>query len=808
MRSKQIKRTERDVPISWGLLGQTAASAIARVIAHSGAVGAVSRLLVLAVAMPLVSISLPGCALDAALVAAPAAGSTQPDDSKWRPFGRFAQLPDPAGPAASEPATVVPGTGSFVGQAQPRADRRGGDDQNYTINLVNSTVPEAAKAVLGDIFGVNYVVDPKIDARVTVQTSRPLNRAGIAELFDAALHANGIAIQQTGNVYRVVPADRAAMGSKLISGRASQSSPLVGNASKVVTLQFIAPAEMKRILDPLASIGGVVRVDDSRNVLVLSGNEQEIASMEEAISVFDVDVMRGMSFALVPVGAVEPDAIVDDLNKIFAQNRDGPMTGMVQFVANKRLKSILVISKQPRYLREAERWVRRLDARSVGTARQYYTYMLRNRQAKEVLEVMQSIFAADMANGDQPARGDVAPRFRRSTVDSAGAASAGGSGSPTGAPAQPQFSTAPTPGGAQTLVAQSFNAFGVGPRSSQPGGSGNPDEGSTSTPAVGIAQGIDGEPRIKIVADIANNSLIIRATQSDYKRVERAIANLDVVPNQVLIEATIAEVGLTDELKFGVAWTLSNKGGSQAGVFQSTRMNTPVDTLTTLLKGSGFSWLYKAGSTAATLNALQTITRVNVLASPALMVLDGRTAALQIGDQVPITTQTATSVITPGAPVVNSISYRDTGVILSVTPRVNEAGRVLLEIEQEVSSVQATTSSTIDSPTFTRRRVKTTVIVNDGEAVALGGLIQDNKNFNSNQVPVLGNIPLIGSVFKDKDDKITKTELLILLTPKVVRDRTESQMVTDEYRRKIDAFSPHRRPPDRQFEYDVRRTLQ
>jgi general secretion pathway protein D len=195
-----------------------------------------------------------------------------------------------------------------------------------------------------------------------------------------------------------------------------------------------------------------------------------------------------------------------------------------------------------------------------------------------------------------------------------------------------------------------------------------------------------------------------------------------------------------------------------------------------------------------TLNALNGVGRVNVLASPSLMVLDKKTATLQIGDQVPVTTQSAVSVLTPGAPVVNSVAYKDTGVILNITPRINESGRVLLDIEQEVSSVQRTTTSGIDSPTFSRRRVRTTVIVNDGEGITLGGLIQDKTSRVATQVPVLGDIPLFGNAFKDKQDLVEKTELVIMLTPRVVRDFNEARAVTDEYRRKVESFATTRDP--------------
>jgi general secretion pathway protein D len=180
---------------------------------------------------------------------------------------------------------------------------------------------------------------------------------------------------------------------------------------------------------------------------------------------------------------------------------------------------------------------------------------------------------------------------------------------------------------------------------------------------------------------------------------------------------------------------------------------------------------------------------------------------MQIGDQVPVVTQSAVGVVATGAPIVNSVSYRDTGVILSITPRINESGRVLLNIEQEVSSVASTTSSNIDSPTIKQRRVKTTVLVNDGEALTLGGLIQDQVSDARNQFPVLGDVPLIGNVFRQKSGSIGKTELIVLITPHVMRNLNEAREITDEYRRKFDVGVPHVRGARRPIERTIARTL-
>jgi general secretion pathway protein D len=262
------------------------------------------------------------------------------------------------------------------------------------------------------------------------------------------------------------------------------------------------------------------------------------------------------------------------------------------------------------------------------------------------------------------------------------------------------------------------------------------------------------------------------------------IQSLDVVPSQVLIEAVIAEVTLNDDLQYGVQWQLQ-KGG------------TPTASFSSLITGGvaaafpGFNYAVNAANIAATLSALNALTHVNVISTPSLMVLDNKTARLQIGDQVPITTQTATSTVTANTAIVNSVTMQDTGVILAVTPRINESGRVQLEIEQEVSSVVKTTTSNIDSPTIQQRRVKTTVVVNDGEVLALGGMIQDQASKTSNQLPLLGDLPGLGAMFSNRSNSVSKTELIILITPRVVRDGAESRLVTEEYRRKMNVYLAH-----------------
>ncbi|CCE00702.1 General secretion protein D [Bradyrhizobium sp. STM 3809] len=685
------------------------------------------------------------------------------------------------------PGTVMEGTGRFVGEPPTGGVPRGAEDvaDGVTINLAGVPVPQAAKTVLGDILGVKYTVDPGIEGRVTIQTPRPVARAAVIDLFQAALRANNAAVVNNRGIYRVLAADQTAVSAAYRADDVADSGEMVGNGLQVVQLKFVSASEIRRVVEPIAPRGGVLRVDDARNLITLSGNRQEIAAMMEAIALFDVDTMMGMSFALIPVKTSAPDAIATELKSVFGSDRgDGPMAGMVQFVPNKRLRSILVISPQLAYLRRAETWIRKLDAQAQGSEKQLFTYAVQNRRAQELVDVLQSMFPTD-TQAATTARRTVAPNYQEASVQSQPSSSGGGmSGS-----SSPSFT-----GG----LGASSGGFG-GMRNAAPAVAA-PSVVPAAAPAAPTGRDGDADgPRLRIVADEAKNAILIEAAQADYKRVLQVIERLDQMPNQVLIEATIAEVTLNDDLRFGVQWYMQK---------HSSKF-----TLTEAASGAvnsvfpGFSYALTAANIAATIDTLNQITNVNIVSSPSLAVMDNKPAVLQIGDQVPITTQSATSTLTTGAPIVNSVSYKDTGVILSIIPRINESGRVLLDIEQEVSSVAPTTTSNIDSPTIRQRKIRTSVVVNDGDTLVLGGLIQDSRTTGRSQLPIIGDIPFVGNLAGSRDNVIGKTELIILIRPHVMRSLDEARSVTEEYRRYMAIEGPHRRPPARRRVEDTGRRI-
>jgi general secretion pathway protein D len=242
-----------------------------------------------------------------------------------------------------------------------------------------------------------------------------------------------------------------------------------------------------------------------------------------------------------------------------------------------------------------------------------------------------------------------------------------------------------------------------------------------------------------------------------------------------LIEASLAEVTLTDELRYGVQWSYNGKKGP---ITLSDSSNGQVSR-----RFPGLSYLF-TGSTdiSAVLNALESVTTVRVISSPKLVTLNNHEAQLQVGDEVPVTTQSAVSVTTPGAPIVNSVQMQNTGVILSVTPRVNKNGLVQLDISQEVSNSVPTTTSNINSPTIQQRKLSTTVVVKNGDTIALGGLITERRSKGKSGVPYLAKVPLLGALFRDTNNATTRAELILLITPRVMRDDTEFQSAMDDLR--------------------------
>jgi general secretion pathway protein D len=708
--------------------------------------------------------------------------------------------PTPASPAAAsapneQPAVprnaseVFPGTGVLIGpRAAGRPARVVASDGGISFNFANADVRDVVREILGEQLHLDYVVDPKVQGTITAQTGAPVPREAVLSTLEGVLRANGLALVHSGDLYRVLPIEEAAK-----AGGAPGAEGGPGFATRVLPLRYASATTLKSVLDPFVPPGGLLQADAARNVLIISGAGTDLTGFADLVRQFDVDWLAGTSFALYTLRIGIAKDIANELDAIFGEGGSAPVAGLVRIVPIERLNALLVISPQRSYLAQVKTWIDRLDYGDDQTTPRLFEYRVQNSRAADLAAVLTQLLSSGNVStvqpetapggklvelGQQPTQGGVGGLQGAGGLGGGGLPGAGGPASSLAAPS----TSLPSPQTPQTLNA---------PGSQRQGAQGRQALNTALKPAAGGGPpGAPGElalPPVHIVADEKNNALVIFARPRDYKMIEAMITRLDVVPLQVLIEATIAEVTLNDNLQFGLQWFFS-KASSKFELNQATSgINTAADIAASF---PGFNYVLGGGKAKVVLSALSALTHVDVVSAPHLLVLDHQTAGLQVGDQVPIISETAQSVISAGAPIVNSVQYLNTGVVLQVTPRVNSSGLITLDIDQQVSDVATTTTSTINSPTITQRRIVTSVVVQDGETIALGGLILDNQNTSRSGIPVLSDIPVVGSLFRTDTRKNARTELLVLLSPKIVRNAKEARDMTDDLRDRMRLVKP------------------
>ncbi|MDD3444791.1 MAG: secretin N-terminal domain-containing protein, partial [Zavarzinia sp.] len=471
-------------------------------------------------------------------------------------------------------------------------------------------------------------------------------------------------------------------------------------------------------------------------------------SLRDLITQFDVDWLRGVSFALIVPQWTEITGLSAQLTELL--NAEGvPTAGTFRFVPVPQVNGLLVIATRADYLDRVRALVDMLDQEAQGSRRRLFVYRVQNGRAADLAKVLVNAFGGDKGGTGESSTGTGAS----SAPVAAGLATAGTLPAITGATGATD-SALPMP----TI------------------------DGTETTRPLTVDLG-EQEGAVSISADETTNSIVVHARPQQYEIVADALRRLDVMPLQVMIESAVTEVSLNDELRYGVQW-----------FFQSGNSSFSLSEFASGAVGQifpGFSYLVANGDNIrSVLNALSEVTTINVVSAPKLLVLNNQTASLQVGDQVPIATQSAENVDTSNSRVVNSIEYRDTGIILRITPRVNDNGLVLLDIAQEVSNVVNTTTSDLDSPTIQQRRIASSIAVQDGQTIALGGLITEDKENGGSGIPVLRSIPVIGGLFGTKSRTHKRTELLILLTPRVIRNPADARRVTDDLREKIQNMEP------------------
>ncbi|MBF0310868.1 MAG: type II secretion system secretin GspD [Magnetococcales bacterium] len=633
--------------------------------------------------------------------------------------------------------SLYPGTGKFLtpkGLKAPPAIKLPGE--KVTLNFVDTDIREVVRAVFSEVLKSNYVIDPRVVGTTTIRTSHPVDADDLLVALEEALRLLSAIIVKSddSDLYKILPANYATLGNSAPALDRTGNNK-IGLGIQIVPLKFVSPTEMLKILEPMSPKGSILRIDAGKNIIIIAGTQRELDAMLDTIELFDVDWLEGMSIGLFQVESVNAKVLIEELKEIFQLEGDGPISGMVRLISIDRMNGVLAISTQPEYVKEIGSWIKRLD-KTGSDEHKLFVYYVQNGRAEQIANVLIEVFSNARSGSSSV---NFAPGTKPATVRS--------------------------------------------PLNHKPPSATDVKPASIADDIKIIASEANNED-IKIIASEANNALLIHATEKKYRMIEKALQKLDIMPMQVFIEATIAEVTLTKDLSYGLQWFL--KRGNASFTLSETNSNNIAS------RFPGFSFLATGNVGITTiLNALESITDLKVISSPQIMVLNNYEAKLKVGNQVPVVTMSARDpAATNNTTIISGVEYRDTGTILTVRPRVNSNGLLIMEIDQEVSDVSSSNVSGIDSPIIQQRKLSSTVAVQSGETIALGGLIKDKSNQVDSGIPLLNKLPILGSLFGGSDQSNERTELLVLITPRVVSSMDEVRQLTDELRLKLKTVLP------------------
>lgn len=668
--------------------------------------------------------------------------------------------------------------------------------EGYELNFENTAVTTVAKVILGDILKVGYTIDPRVQGTVTISSGRSVPKRDLIPVLENALRMSNVVLVADGaHGYRLIPSGDAAGSGAAMAAGADQDG---GYGISVVPLRYTSAQNILKLLDSFAIKAGMARADVGHNLILVEGNGPDRKAAVDTILSFDVDWMRGQSVGIYPLENAAPEEMIKELNKIM-ENEDGGLNqSLVTLQPITRLNAVLVVSRRPNLLKQTAIWIKRLD-RANNAGASVHVYRLRYGDARQIAKVLGDLFGARGQQGLESPVNQIAPGSGMTTATSGifggqqgNGAAAAATGTGTGA-----LAANGTGGGGGIQLGNMGSGFG---NSQGLVGSGGASSASANVGAGAFgpsgAQGATSIilPGIRIAADVTNNSLVIYASQENYRLIEQTLTQLDRPQLQVAIHATIAEVTLNNDLQYGVEYYLQGN----AATFGFTA-NTATATLGAILPGTNFLF-GPQGNPQVVINALRTVTDVKVLSSPSVVVLDNQEATLLVGDQVPVETASANvlaATTSTSSTVVNSINYINTGVILRVLPRVNINGNVTLDVEQEVSGVVGTSSSGQPNltPTVSQRQIKSAVAVASGQTVLLGGLITETQQRSRNGIPVLEEIPGVGELFSTNDRSKTRTEIIVFIQPQIIRNSVDAAKVAEELRAKLRGAADNVFPP-------------
>jgi general secretion pathway protein D len=683
--------------------------------------------------------------------------------------------PQPGAQDAADAATIYKGTGQLVkgqlaGGALPAgAPGAVASGPAVSLNFEGADLREVVRNILSDILGESYTIDPQVGGTVTIRTTTGIPREALPATLEMLLRSNGAAMIKEAGIWKVVPAATVLKGNVTPQlGNSTRALP-PGYSVQLVPLRYMSARQMLAVLEPFVRDATNVRVDDLRNMLILSGTELELRHLLETVDMFDVNWVAGMSVGLFTLQSADVKSVMSELDKVLGTPDKNPLAGLLRIIPIERMNALLVVTPQPSYLDEAKKWIERLDKGGEGSGVRFYVYQVQNSRAERIGPLLQQAFSGRVQQQAPAGPPTLAPGTPAGTIVSPPSF-------------QPQTSTPPATTAATTAA---------GAVQAQV-------QAAAAARAVTSGDGIGVIRNIQVVSDKDNNTILIVATPTEYAVIEAALKKLDVPQRQVVIEVTIAEVTLTDQLDLGVDWLFKGgapsgrgSGGNFNGIISPINPAVPTAAPVTTL-AQGFTYLINnlnfPGGLQAALHLLDSYGNAKVISNPHVSALDNQKATIKVGNRIPINQQTFVGAGTIGTTtnaVTTTSQYIDTGVLLQVTPHINAGGLVTLEVSAEVSTPGTTTDPTL-APPINTRSVQTLVAVPSGETLVMGGLITEDKENSSNGLPLISRIPVLGGLFGSQKLNNNRTELVLFIAPKIVEGGADFRRIMDDLRRRME----------------------
>jgi general secretion pathway protein D len=705
------------------------------------------------------------------------------------------------------------------------------------LNFDNLPLQDFINQVAG-MLGINYIIDPKFQSTgsVNIYATKPIYKEDLFSIFEKILELNRASIVKDPKVkdlYYIVPLEDASKQVLPIHpnyGQPNDGKSETGNGTKgedkggvkisematyIIPIEFVPSADIAEAISKLGFVSpaGKVVEHPKGNMLIVTDIKSNIDRLLELIHLLDGKAFNEGNIDFIKLRYTPAKDMVEDLKLVFGAAQ-GPGAKEAQpginFVALERLNSLLIVANSARALEEVHRWIDRLDTPQ-GRALKTHIYHVQNSLAGNIASILSQIYMEVGGPGGIPGRPGVPGGTATTTggVGATGARTTGLGGTTTGYTGG-AYGATPFSGGYGGSTYGGYGGGGYGGYGGGGyggyGGGGYGGYGGGGYGGLGGFGGFGGaggarlrgslgggqfqailggfQGNVRIIVDELNNALIVQASDADYEFLLETIKQLDVLPRQVLIDVKVIQVNVTDNFSFGIVSQLMKR--PVPGPFTTANL-TPVP------GGQGgvappqlntFAFVFNESVITAALSTLSEKTQAKVLQAPSILALDGQEARIHVGSEVPVSTGSFGNPIISGTATgsfLNNIQFRPVGTTLIVNPRINASGIVTLEIAQEVSSTSGNQAGTL-TPTISSATVNTTMTVRDGETVIIGGIITEQKDISKRRVPLLGDIPLVGALFGQTTRNVTRTELIVLITPRVIRDMQGQAAATEDVR--------------------------